>query len=104
MDIALRALADGTRREILALVRREERTSGEIASKFAMTRPAVSQHLAVLRDSNLVLVRPEGTRRLYRANRQAMAHLRVELGAFWDDRLAQLRDAAEALERKSRPR
>jgi len=100
MDIVLRALADGTRREILALVWRDERASGEIAAKFAMTRPAVSQHLAVLRESNLVLVRPEGTRRLYRANRQAVARLRAELAAFWDDRLAQLRDAAEASERK----
>ena len=100
MDIVLRALADGTRREILALVWRDERTSGEIAAKFAMTRPAVSQHLAVLRESNLVLVRPEGTRRLYRANRRAVARLRAELGAFWDDRLAQLREVAEAAERK----
>jgi DNA-binding transcriptional ArsR family regulator len=104
MDIVLRALADGTRRQILALVWRDERTSGEIAAKFAMTRPAVSQHLAVLRESNLVLVRPEGTRRLYRANRQAVARLRAELGAFWDDRLAQLQEAAEASERKNRRR
>jgi DNA-binding transcriptional ArsR family regulator len=96
----LRALADDTRRQILVLVWRDERTAGEIAAEFAMTRPAVSQHLAILRDSNLVSVRPEGTRRLYRANRQAIARLRAELAAFWDDRLAQLRDAAEATERK----
>jgi DNA-binding transcriptional ArsR family regulator len=98
----LRALADDTRRQILVLVWRDERTAGEIAAEFAMTRPAVSQHLAILRDSNLVSVRPEGTRRLYRANRQAIARLRAELAAFWDDRLAQLRDAAEATERKGR--
>jgi DNA-binding transcriptional ArsR family regulator len=96
----LRALADDTRRQILVLVWRDERTAGEIAAEFAMTRPAVSQHLAILRDSNLVSVRPEGTRRLYRANRQAIARLRAELAAFWDDRLAQLRDAAEATLRK----
>ena len=102
MDTMLRALADGTRRRILALVWRDERTAGEIAAEFAMTRPAVSQHLAVLRDSKLVSVRPDGTRRLYRANRQSMARLRAELGAFWDDRLAQLRDLAEAAERKGR--
>ena len=98
----LRALADDTRRQILALVWRDERTAGEIAAKFAMTRPAVSQHLAILRDSNLVSVRPDGTRRLYRANRQAIARLRAELAAFWDNRLVQLRDAAEASERKGR--
>jgi DNA-binding transcriptional ArsR family regulator len=69
-----------------------------------MTRPAVSQHLSVLRNSKLVSVRPEGTRRLYRANRQAIARLRAELGLFWDDRLTQLRDAAEASERKGRRR
>src|SRR5262249_404088 len=102
MDTMLRALADDTRRQILALVWRDERTAGEIAAKFAMTRPAVSQHLAILRDSNLVSVRPEGQRRLYRANRQAIARLRAELAAFWDDRLVQLRDAAEAAERKGR--
>lgn len=100
----LRALADGTRRQILALVWRDERTAGEIAAEFTMTRPAVSQHLAVLRDSKLVSVRPEGTRRLYRANRQAIARLRAELGAFWDHRLAQLRDVAEASERRGRRR
>jgi DNA-binding transcriptional ArsR family regulator len=49
MDMILRALADGTRRRILSLVWRDERTAGEIASQFAMTRPAVSQHLTVLR-------------------------------------------------------
>lgn len=98
----LRALADATRRRILALVWREERTAGEIAAEFAMTRPGVSQHLAILRESELVSVRRDGTRRLYRANRQAIARLRAELGAFWDDRLAQLRDAAEAAGRKGR--
>jgi DNA-binding transcriptional ArsR family regulator len=104
MDMILRALADGTRRQILALVWRDERTAGEIASKFAMTRPAVSQHLAVLRDSELVSVRREGVRRFYRANRKAVARLRAELGAFWDDRLVRLKDAAEAGERRGRRR
>jgi DNA-binding transcriptional ArsR family regulator len=102
VDAMLRALADDTRRQILVLVWRNERTAGEIAAEFAVTRPAVSQHLAILRDSNLVSVRPDGTRRLYRANRQAIARLRAELAAFWDDRLAQLRDAAERSERKGR--
>lgn len=97
----LRALADGTRRQILALVWREERTAGEIAAGFAMTRPAVSQHLAILHQSKLLSVRRAGTRRLYRANRQEVARLHAALGAFWDDHLAQLRDAAEAAERKA---
>jgi DNA-binding transcriptional ArsR family regulator len=102
VDKALRALADGTRRQILVLVWRNERTAGEIASAFAMTRPGVSQHLTVLRESELVLVRSAGVRRYYRANRTAVAQLRAELGAFWDDRLVRLRNAAEAAERKGR--
>src|SRR5689334_11420579 len=102
MDLVLRALADGTRRRILALVWREERTAGEIASAFTVTRTAISQHLAVLRESELVTVRRAGVRRFYRANRKAVARIRGELGAFWDDRLVQLRDAAEAVERKGK--
>jgi DNA-binding transcriptional ArsR family regulator len=101
MDTMLRALADGTRRQILTLVWCKERPAGEIAAEFSMTRPAVSQHLAILRDSELVIVRREGTRRLYLANRQAVARLQAELGAFWDDRLTQLKHAAE---RKARRR
>ena len=100
----LRALADGTRRQILALVWREERTAGEIAANFKMTRSAVSQHLTILRESDLLALRREGTRRLYRANRQSIALLRAELGAFWDDHLAQLKDAAEAAGRRERHR
>ena len=86
------------------MVRREERTAGEIAAGFTMTRPAVSQHLAILRESKLISERQEGTRRFYRAYRPAVARLRAEPGAFWDDHLAQLRDAAEAAERKGRIR
>jgi DNA-binding transcriptional ArsR family regulator len=104
MDMMLRALADSTRRQILALVWREERTAGEIAAKFTITRPAVSQHLAILRESALLTVRREGTRRLYRADRQAMARLRSELSTFWDNHLTQLKLAAKRAERKMRRR
>ena len=83
----LRAIADGTRRQILALVWHRERAAGEIAAGFAITRTAVSQHLAILRKSRLVTVRREGTRRLYRADLAAIARLRAELGRFWDDHL-----------------
>jgi DNA-binding transcriptional ArsR family regulator len=103
----LRAMADGTRRQILALVwhrERRERTAGEIAAGFAITRTAVSQHLAILRKSRLVTVRREGTRRLYRADLAAIARLRAELGRFWDDHLGQLKHAAEASARKARRR
>lgn len=99
MDTVLRALADLTRRRILRLVWNEERTAGEIASHFTMSRPGISQHLGVLLASNLVVVRRTGTRRLYRTNRRAIARLRAELGAFWDVSLAQLKREAEAAQR-----
>src|ERR1700716_525979 len=95
MDATLRALAAGTRRHILALIRDEERTANEIASEFAMSRPAVSQHLKVLLDSDLVLLRRSGTRRFYRLNQSTMTELRAELATFWDDGLARLKQAAD---------
>jgi DNA-binding transcriptional ArsR family regulator len=104
MDAMLQALANGTRRGILALVWRNERTAGEIASHFTMSRPGISQHLGVLLASSLVVLRRAGTRRLYRANRRAIAQLLAELGAFWDMSLAKLKDQAEAAERKQRRR
>jgi len=99
MDQALRALADRTRRQILALVRHKELSAGQIASKFSVTRPAISQHLSVLRASRLVTVRCVGTRRLYRANRDTFSELRVYLETFWNDRLERLKLAAESVER-----
>src|SRR5262245_44782336 len=102
MDVMFRAIADGTRREILALVWREERTAGDIATKFTMTRPSVSQHLKVLLDAELVSVRRAGTRRYYRANRQAVAQLCNELMVLWNDRLARLKTTVETSERTRR--
>lgn len=96
MDAALRALADGTRRRILSLVSDAERTAGEIAAHFDISRPAISQHLKVLLESELVLVRNAGTRRYYRLNWQSMQAVRAGLEAFWDERLARLKRAAEA--------
>ena len=102
MDSTLRALADGNRRHILSLVWHEERTASEIASEFSMSRPAVSQHLKVLLDSDLVSLRRSGTRRFYRVNRSAIAKLQAELASFWDDGLSRLKLAAECAERKPR--
>ncbi len=96
----LKALADGTRRRILALVWRNERTAGAIAAEFAVSRPAISQHLSVLLTTELLTVRRAGTRRLYRANHRALARLRAELGVFWYNRLERLKAAAETAERR----
>ena len=86
------------------MVWREERTAGDIAASFAMTRPSVSQHLAVLLESELVTVRRADTRRFYRANRQAVERLRSELATLWDNGLDELKAQAEASERKKRGR
>ena len=95
MDVTLRALADPRRREILSLVQDRELAAGEIAGRFDVTRPAISQHLAVLREAGLVTERRAGTRRLYRARPRGAAELRAWLEAFWDDGLMRLRQAAE---------
>ena len=102
MDVALRALADPRRREILALVRDRELPAGEIAARFDVTRPAISQHLSVLREAGLVTERRAGTRRLYRARPTGAAELRDWLEQFWDDGLARLRRAAEEEEANGR--
>lgn len=96
METALRAIADPTRRRILSLVWREERMAGEIAGHFDISQPAISQHLKVLLDAGLVTLRPEGTKRCYRADHQAMAAVRQLIEGFWDEGLAALKDAAEA--------
>lgn len=99
MDEALRALAEPRRRAILRLVRDREVAAGEIAAHFEVTRPAVSQHLRVLKDAGLVHERRDGTRRLYRARPETIEEVHRFLDDFWADRLVRLRDAAEARER-----
>ena len=99
MDAALRAISEPRRREILRLVRDEERTAGDIAARFDITRPAISQHLSVLRDAGLLVERRAGTRRWYRARPEGTRELHDWLEAFWDDGLARLAAAAEQEER-----
>jgi len=100
MQTAMRALAEPRRVEILRLVRRDELPAGAIAERFDVTRPAISQHLRVLEEAGLVTVRRQGTRRLYRARPEALAELRAFLDGLWEDRLDNLKMAAEAEERK----
>jgi DNA-binding transcriptional ArsR family regulator len=95
VDLVARAVAEPRRREILELVRESELSAGEIASGFDVSRPAVSQHLAVLREAGLLSERRDGTRRLYRAQPEALAGLREFLDRFWTDRLERLKLAAE---------
>lgn len=95
IDRVAKALAEERRREILALVGDGELSAGEIAGRFDVSRPAVSQHLAVLREAGLLGERREGTRRLYRVRPEGMAGLRDFLDRFWSQRLERLRLAAE---------
>lgn len=95
MDEQLRAIADPTRRRILELAQQREYTAGEIAERFDMTRPGVSQHLKVLLGVDLLTVRREATRRYYRANAQGLALLRKQLDRFWVHSLRELKQKAE---------
>jgi DNA-binding transcriptional ArsR family regulator len=95
MDLVARAIAEPRRRQILVMVRDAELSAGEIAGGFDVSRPAVSQHLAVLREAGLLSERRQGTSRLYRARPEALASLRDFLNEFWTDRLERLRLAAE---------
>ena len=96
MDAQLRALAGTRRREILELVRDRELAAGEIAAHFDFTRPAISQHLGVLRDAGLVAERRDGTRRLYRADGSGLAGLKQFVDRLWAVGLDRLREEAEA--------
>ena len=96
MDAVLQALAEPRRRAILAAIRDRELAAGEIAAQFPdVTRPAISQHLTVLRSAGLLDERRAGTRRLYRARPQGAAELRTWLDAFWGEALERLRIYAE---------
>ena len=96
MEAALKAMSDPTRREILRLVQNEEKPAGEIASNFPVSRPAISQHLAVLKSAGLIDERRSGVKRLYRTKVEGMAELKAFLEMFWDVRLSRLKAAVEA--------
>ena len=96
-DARFRALANPTRRTMLRLARDDARSVGALADELDMTQPAVSQHLAVLRDAGLVRVEPEGRRRLYRADIEALTEVRQFFDEYWSSSVDRLADAAERL-------
>src|SRR5438477_9868076 len=102
METALKALAEPNRRRILTLVRDDELTAGEIASHFDVSRPAVSQHLTVLKEAGLVHERRNGTRRLYSVRTDGFNEVKAFLESFWDEKLKTLKREAEREERKKR--
>jgi DNA-binding transcriptional ArsR family regulator len=88
------ALADPTRRDVFERLRRGPRPVGELARELPVSRPAVSQHLRVLKEAGLVNERREGTRRLYSVNGDGLAELRNYLEEFWTDALDAFKAAA----------
>jgi len=96
MIVALKAIAEPRRQEILRLVWDQERAAGEVASHFDVSRPAISKHLRILREAGLVEERRNGTQRLYRARAESLLEIRRFLESFWDDGLLAIKLAAEA--------
>jgi len=102
MQAVVQAISEPRRREILELIRNRELAAGEIAARFEVTRPAISQHLTVLKNAGLVSERRDGARRLYRARPEGLVELRSFLNGFWDDRLDRLKLEAEREQRRGR--
>jgi len=95
VDAVLKAIVEPRRRAILELVSHRELAAGDIAARFDVSRPAISQHLTVLKDAGLLVERRDGTRRLYRARPEALAELRQFLDSLWSDALQSFKTHAE---------
>lgn len=89
------ALGDPTRRAIIERLADRPHAVGELARELPVSRPAVSQHLRVLKDAGLVVDAAEGTRRIYRLEPAGLAALRADLDRFWGKALAAYRTAVE---------
>jgi DNA-binding transcriptional ArsR family regulator len=99
---AMNALGDPTRRRIFERLAAGPKAVGELARGLPVSRPAVSQHLRVLKTAGLVSERPEGTRRVYRVDPGGIVALRAYFEDFWDRALAYFQTEAEARERSKR--
>jgi DNA-binding transcriptional ArsR family regulator len=98
----LAALADPTRREIFERVATHPRAVGELARELPVSRPAVSQHLRVLKDAGLVLDRAAGNRRIYELDPRGLEALRAYLDRFWGQALAAFKEAVERNDKETR--
>jgi DNA-binding transcriptional ArsR family regulator len=96
---AFAALADPTRRRVLEALASGPKAVGEIAASFPVSRPAISQHLKVLKDAGLVTDRPEGARRVYSIDPAGLGPLRAWLDQFWDVALEAFKAEVEQDER-----
>ena len=95
------ALGDRTRRAIFERLAEHPSAVGELAGGLPVSRPAVSQHLKVLKEAGLVIDEPAGNRRIYRINPNGLAHLRSDLDRFWSSALAAYKAAVEQAEQPS---
>lgn len=95
---AIEALADGTRRQIFERLVKGPTAVGQLAAGLPVSRPAVSQHLRVLKEAGLVSESRQGTRRFYRIEREGLAALRAYFERFWDVALDEFKQAAEQKE------
>ena len=96
------ALGDPTRRAVFELVAERAQPVGEIAAQLPVTRPAVSQHLKVLKEAGLVIDRPAGTRRIYEVDPAGLAELRSYFERFWNKTLDAFKDAVERRDEEKR--
>jgi DNA-binding transcriptional ArsR family regulator len=94
------ALADPTRRQIFERLATRPMAVGELARELPVSRPAVSQHLRVLKDAGLVADSARGSRRVYRVEPEGVEGMRAYLDRFWSDALASFKDAADRKEKR----
>jgi DNA-binding transcriptional ArsR family regulator len=92
--VALDALGDPTRRQIFDALRRGPRSVGELAGGLPVSRPAVSQHLRVLKEAGLVVDRKDGTRRVYRVDPGGLSEIRDYFDSFWNEALDRFAEEA----------
>ena len=92
--IVLDALGDWTRRQIFDALKKGPQSVGQLAARMPVSRPAVSQHLRVLKDAGLVIDRKEGTRRIYSVDPDGLAGIRAYFDSFWDEALGRFAAAA----------
>jgi DNA-binding transcriptional ArsR family regulator len=100
LQAVLKALAEPRRVAILKLLAGGEMRAGDIAEQFDTTRPAISEHLRVLVAARLLVLRREGTRRIYAVRKETFVELNRFLDQFWDERLGRLKTAAERAARR----
>jgi len=94
-SLGFSALADPTRLQIFERLAKKPSSVGKLAERMAVTRPAVSQHLKILKGAGLVSVSQEGTRRIYRIDQRGVESMRKFLDRFWDQALLAFKEAAE---------